>query len=66
MLAPYLSGLFCTQSDFGQPAGVVVGDMIVSDFFRFDFLQNLACGVDRNICTADAAVVIRVFAGNRD
>jgi hypothetical protein len=35
MLAPYLSVQFYRQSDFGHPAGAVVGDMIVSDFRCF-------------------------------
>src|SRR6202040_395934 len=37
MLAPYLSAQFYRQSDFGHPAGAVVGDMIVSDFRCLDF-----------------------------
>jgi hypothetical protein len=52
MLAPYLSVQFYRQSDFGHPAGAVVGDMIVSDFRCSDFPQNLACGADRSICIA--------------
>jgi len=32
MLAPYFSGLLALQSDFGHPAGAVLGDAIVSDF----------------------------------
>jgi hypothetical protein len=56
MLAPYLSAQFYRQSDFGHPAGAVVGDvgdMIVSDFRCFGLspksglwrgLQLLHCG----------------------
>jgi hypothetical protein len=32
MLAPHFSGLLLKQSDFGHPAGAVLGDAIVSDF----------------------------------
>jgi hypothetical protein len=57
MLAPYLSVQFYRQSDFGHPAGAVlgdVGDMIVSDFRCFGLSpksglwrgsQLLHCGV---------------------
>jgi hypothetical protein len=38
MLAPYLSGLFCLQLDFGWLAGAVVG--VVGDY-RFGLSQNL-------------------------
>jgi hypothetical protein len=53
MLAPYLSAQFYRQSDFGHPAGAVVGDMIVSDFRCFGLSpksglwrgsQHLHCG----------------------
>jgi len=56
MLAPYLSVQFYRQSDFGHPAGAVlgdVGDMIVSDFRCFGLppksglwrgSQHLHCG----------------------
>jgi hypothetical protein len=64
MLAPYLSVQFYRQSDFGHPAGAVVGDvgdMIVSDFRCFGLFpksglwrgsQHLHCGA--------AAVVLRL------
>jgi hypothetical protein len=63
MLAPYLSAQFYWQSDFGHPAGAVVGDMIVSDFRCFGLPQNRACGVDRSICTAVRRLLFCVFAG---
>jgi len=47
MLAPYLSGLLVSQSDFGHPAGAV----LATRSFR-NFLQNLACGADHSLCTA--------------
>jgi hypothetical protein len=43
MLAPYFPRLLVRQSDFGYPAGAVLGDVIVSDF-----PQNLACGANRS------------------
>jgi len=53
MLAPHFSGLFARQSDFGDPAGVVLlcclGDTIVADF-----PQNLTCGADRSIASRRA------------
>jgi hypothetical protein len=61
MLAPYLSAQFYWQSDFGHPAGAVVGDMIVSDFRCFGLppksglwrgSQHLHCGA--------AAVALRL------
>jgi hypothetical protein len=63
MLAPYLSVQFYWQSDFGHPAGAVVGDMIVSDFRCFGLPQNRACGADRSGCTAVQRLLLCVFAG---
>jgi hypothetical protein len=50
MLAPYFSGLLVVQSDFGHPAGAVLGDAIVSDFspksglWRGSRHRHAACG----------------------
>jgi hypothetical protein len=50
MLAPHFSGLVIEQSDFGHPAGAVLGDAIVSDFspksglWRESRHRHAACG----------------------
>jgi hypothetical protein len=66
ILAPYLSGLFYRQSDFGDPAVAVVGDMIVSDFRCFGLPPKSGLWRGSQLLHADAAAVVGVFAGNRD
>jgi hypothetical protein len=61
MLAPYLSAQFYWQSDFGHPAGAVVGDMIVSDFRCFG-LPPKSClwRGSQHLHGGAAAVVLRL------
>jgi hypothetical protein len=52
MVAPHLSGLLASQSDFGHPAGADVG------YNRFGLSQNLACGADRSHYTRRVATAV--------
>jgi hypothetical protein len=63
MLAPYLSAQFYRQSDFGHPAGAVVGDMIVSDFRCFGLPPKSGLWRGSQLCIAVQRLSFCVFAG---